>query len=116
MASYFKAWNTLIDGPDPDRVTSEYPPTVGRFCSGQPVAQGLEVVTCEWDNITIAHWIDIRDKHNTNKSSSGTFVIPAHASGGSWTSWRSVTAYSEHPQVAYAGRVCRVTWRLVITA
>jgi len=115
MSSYFKAWNSLISGPDPDSYTPEYPSTVGQMADGKPVAQGREAGTLAWNNITLASWIDLRDRYNTNKDSSGTFVIPPHASGGSWSSWRSVTAYAEHPQAVYQGEVVQqVTMRIII--
>jgi hypothetical protein len=118
MSSYFKAWNALLTTcPDPDGYTPEPPPVVGRFSSAKPVAQGREQGVLAWDNISLAAWIDLWDVWNTNKDSSGTFVIPPRTSGGSWTSWRSVTAYAEEPQLTYRGRVVQgCTMRLVITA
>jgi len=116
MSSYFKAWNALLTTcPDPDEYAPEPPPVVGRFASAKPVAQGREQGTLVWDNITLADWIDLWDKWNTNKNSSGTFVIPPRTSGGSWTSWRSVTAYAEEPIPRYRGRIVQgATMHIVI--
>ena len=118
MSTYFKMWNATTTADEPSAYIPDPPRSVGLQCSGKSITQGLEKGTIVWDAMTLAAWIDIRDKYNTNKDSSGTFVIPAYTSGGSWTSWRSVTAYAlEQPDCEYRDRnVYRVTMRIVITA
>lgn len=116
MASaYFKVWNSAITAPDPDGYAAEPPPVVGRMGSGKPIRQGREAGTASWAYMTLAEFIDLWDRYNTNKDSSGTFVIPGRTSGQSWTVWRSVTAYAEEPTCEYRGRVCQgVSMRIVI--
>lgn len=118
MSAYFKAWNSLISAPDPDGYTPEGPRHVGTQCSGKPIVQGRERGTLTWEAMTLAHFIDLWDRYNTNKDSSGTFIIPGRTSGQSWTTWRSVTAYAiEEPKREYRGRNClSVTWSIIITA
>lgn len=115
-SAYFKAWNSAITASDPDSYTPEPAPVVGRMCSGKPIRQGREAGTITWTYMTLAEFIDLWDRYNTNKDSSGTFVIPPHTSGGSWTSWRSVTAYAEQePTGDFRGRVVQnVTLKIVI--
>lgn len=117
MSTYFKVWNSTITAADPDSYVPEPPPVVGRLTTGQPVAQGLEAGTALWTTMTIAAFIDLWDKWNAGKSTTGTFVIPGRTSGQSWTTWRSVTAYAEQPTCEYRGnQVQNVTMRIVITA
>lgn len=115
MSTYFKVWNSVISAPDPDVYTPEPQPVVGRFATGKPVSQGREAGVAQWATITLAHFIDLWDRWSTNKNSSGTFVIPPRTSGGSWTSWRSTTAYAEEPQLTYQGNnVQGCSMRIVI--
>jgi hypothetical protein len=117
MSSYFKAWNSLLTtAPDPDAYQVEPKPVAAYLDSGKPVQQGRETGMVIWPVMSLAQYHDLYNVWNTNKDTSGTFVIPP-ISGSSWTSWRSVTAYAEQPTVEYRGRVCQnVTMRLVITA
>jgi hypothetical protein len=93
----------------------ENPQVVGRFASGKPVSQGREAGVATWSVMTIAQWIDLWDKWNTDKNNSGTFVIPGRTSGQSWTTWRSVTAYAEEPTCVYQNNnVMNVALRIVI--
>jgi len=115
MSTYFKMYNALITGNDPDTYTPEPPPVIARMASGKPIAQGREAGTVTWAFMTIAAWIDLWDRWNTNKNSSGTFVIPGRTSGQSWTTWRSVTAYAEEPTHTATGRIyTNVSMRIVI--
>lgn len=116
MASaYFKAWNSAITAPDPDGYVAEPPAVTTRMASGKPVAQGREAGTATWTFMTIAEWIDLWDRWDTNKDSSGTFIIPGRTSGQSWTAWRSVTAFAEQPTCEFRGRMCQnVAMRIVI--
>jgi hypothetical protein len=118
MGTYFKAWNALVDAPDPDAYIPEEGQEVGFLGNGKPIRQGFERGTIVWSVMTLAHYIDLWDAYNTDKDNSGTFIIPPHTSGGSWTSWRSVTAWAiSPPKVEYRGRVCQnVTMRILITA
>ena len=113
MSSYFKAWNTFLSGKDPDSYTPEPPPVVARTDAGKPIAQGLEAGTLTWDVMSLADYINLWSLWNTNKNVSGVFKIPPCLSG-SWTSWRSITAYAEEPRGEYRGWVVRsVTMHIV---
>lgn len=118
MSTYFKVWNATIAADEPSGYIPDAADMVGQFCDGQPVLQGLEQGTIVWDAMTLASWIDLWDRWNTNKNTSGTFIIPGRTSGQSWTTWRSVTAYvMGEPEMEYRERNCyRVTMRIVITA
>jgi len=117
MSTYFKMWNSTITAKDPATYIPEAPPMVGQMSSGKPITQGLEYGTLTWNAVTLAGWIDIRDKYNTNKDTAGTFVIPGNTAGQSWTTWRSVTAYVvEQPKCEYKEKnVFSVTMQIVIT-
>jgi hypothetical protein len=97
MSTYFKVWNSTISGPEPSHYSPEPPVTVGQYATGKPVAQGREAGTFSWVIMSIAEWVDLWDRYNTNKNSSGTFTFPPQTSGENWTSWRSETAYAEEP-------------------
>ena len=116
-AVYFKMWNALTTAPDPEVYIPEWPAVVGQMCSGKPITQGLERGSVVWTAMTIAEYIALKAAYDTNKDTSGTFVIPPSATG-SWTSWRSVTAYvAGAPTGEWRGRVVQnVTVQLVITA
>ena len=118
MSTYFKAWNSTIAAADPSTYTPDPPKLVGQMCSGKPIVQGREQGTLVWDAMTLAGWIDLWDRYNTNKASSGVFVIPGRTSGQSWSTWRSTTSYvMEQPSCEYhALNVHRVSMRIVITA
>ena len=117
MSTYFKVWNATISGPEPARWIPEPPPVVGRLTTGQPVNQGLEAGTVMWPVMTYAQFIDLWDKWNAGKSTSGTFTLPPRTSGQTWTSWRSVTAYAEEPKYEVEGHLYKnITMRIVITA
>jgi hypothetical protein len=115
MSTYFKVWNATISAPDPETYTPENPPVVGNYANAKPVSQGRERGMATWSSMTIAEFIDLWDKWNTSKDTSGTFVIPGRTSGQSWTTWRSVTAYAEEPTCVYQNnQVMNVAMRIVI--
>jgi len=115
MSTYFKVWNATISGPEPSRYVPENPPVVGRICNGKPVAQGREAGTITWTVMTMAQFIDLWDKWDTNQDSSGTFTLPGRTSGNTWASWRSVTAYAEEPKYEVEGPLYyRISMRIVI--
>ena len=114
MSAYFKMFNSLIEAPDPDAYVPEYTQVVGRNWDGMPFLQGCEIGVCTWAVMSLSDWHDMRGRWNSNKGTSGTFVIPP-ISGDSWTSWRSVTAYIEPPTCEMRGNVCQnVTLRIII--
>lgn len=117
MSTYFKVWNATIDGPDPDSYTPEPEPLAGLMERGAPIVQGREAGTLRWAVLNINDFGDLWGKWNTSKAITGVFVIPPRTSGGSWTVWRSVTAYAEEPQCTYRGNnVADVTMRILIVA
>ena len=88
MSTYFKVWNSLITAKDPDSYVPEPAPVAGRLSYGKPISQGREAGTASWTVMTLAAFIDLWDRYNTNKNSSGTVVIPGRTSGQSWTTWQ----------------------------
>jgi hypothetical protein len=117
MSLRFQAWGSVLTtATDPDAYAVEPKPVVAHLDSGKAVQQGREVGNLMWSMMSLGQFTDLWGRWNTNKNTSGTFVIPPRT-GSSWTSWRSVTAYAEEPMVEYRGNVCTgVSMRIVITA
>lgn len=116
MSTYFQAWGgTLSTCPDPQSYTPENAPVVGRFCNGQPVAQGREAGVYTWAYLTTAEYEDLWDTWNTSGTVSGNFTIPDRSDSAP-EDWRTVAAWGEEPmsQFAQRGRV-NVTLHIVLT-
>ncbi len=114
MSAYFKMFNSLIEAPDPDAYIPTYTQVVGRNDDAEPVTQGTESGVCTWAVMRLSDWHDMRARWNSNRGTSGTFVIPP-ITGDSWTSWRSVTGYIEPPTCEFRGnQVQNVVLRIII--
>jgi len=102
VATYCKLWNTLIEAPDPDAYIKTEGVPVGKFSQGLPVIQGREMGTLTWSVMRLSDYHDLYALWNTNKASSGSFVVPPH-SGDDWDTWRTITAFCDPPTCEYRG-------------
>ena len=115
MSLYFQMWGSLLTTcPDPSTYTPAPPPVVGRFASGEPVAQGREQGDLTWNAITPAEYADLWGRWNTNKNTVGTFVIPNRA-GTTPQAVRSTTAWCEEPRGTWGQNLrMSVTMHIII--
>lgn len=115
MSTYFQAWGSTVGCHDPATYTPENKPIVGKFCSAQPVRQGLEGGTYTWNAMTIAEYEALWDRWYANQSVSGSFKVPDR-SGSTPETWRTVTAFGDEPSGTFVSRTRQnVTMHITIT-